>query len=106
MRCLDGPAQGVSLSLRRAPILLRVVRGPRGRWDALDQLDDVPRPGESIHVYRLVPGTRSFMCIRPGGCFEHGDYTHVSDAPAEETLRDTDRWRAWAERQGERIEAR
>jgi len=51
-RFLDGPAEGVTLMLRRAPIYLRVVH--RGtEWDALDALDDRPTPDETIYVYVL-----------------------------------------------------
>ena len=43
-RFLDGPAAGVLLALRRAPLYLRVVYHAKREepWDALDQLADVP----------------------------------------------------------------
>lgn len=51
---IDGPANGVSLDLMRAPIMLRVVRDRAGNWDALDQLADEPKRGETIFLYRMV----------------------------------------------------
>jgi hypothetical protein len=52
-RFIDGPAAGTVLSLKRSPLFLRAVQDPLdGKWDALDQLDDAPRPGERIVVYR------------------------------------------------------
>lgn len=50
----DGPAAGVNLSLRRAPMFLRVVQNNQtGEWDALDQLDDTPEKNETIFVYKV-----------------------------------------------------
>jgi hypothetical protein len=98
---LDGPAAGASLALRRAPIFLRVVIGPRGKVDALDQLDDEPNANESVHVYRKrVDGPRGHVCGRPGGCFELGEYRYLPDAPGEE-LRAKAAWRTWVEQQAE-----
>ncbi len=48
---LDGPAAGLSLLCARAPLLIRVVRSPSGRFDALDQVGDAPEFGERIFVY-------------------------------------------------------
>jgi hypothetical protein len=105
-RLLDGPAGPIDLALRRAPIFLRVVVDRRsGKVDALDQLDDVPMPGEAVHVYEAVPGTtfafRSdvFVCVRgPGGMRQAatalGDYRHRLDVDGE-SVRETDAWRAW-----------
>jgi hypothetical protein len=52
IRFIDGPAQGVTLLLRAAPEVLRVVRAEDGTWDALDQPGDEPRAGEEVFVYR------------------------------------------------------
>lgn len=102
-RFLDGPARGVDLELRRAPLLLRVTRSPSGDWDALDQLDDEPKPDEIIYVYRREgEPTRAMVdwCDkggrRRGGCREFADYQYVADAPVDAVLRNTDRWRDWA----------
>ncbi len=68
---LDGPAAGQRLMLKRAPRFIRVVTHG-GKFDALDQLGDVPLPSEAIHVYEITgkPGgvhlnTRG----KPGGGF-------------------------------------
>lgn len=103
VRVLDGPARGAVLSLRRAPMYMRVVIDPHGKVDALDQVDDVPEPGETVHVYARLRGTRSQVSVRPGGCYETGDYEHMPDVEAER-LRDTDAWRAWAREQPDRGE--
>lgn len=101
-RFIDGPAAGESLMLRRAPYFLRVVQGPTGKWDALDQLDDRPSADETLVVYRLRPltQTRMHVCARGrgavGGWFEGGEYELVADQPDDATLRDTDRWHEWA----------
>lgn len=97
----DGPAAGASLSLRRAPIFLRVVIDPRGKVDALDQLNDEPHADEKVHVYRKREGSGGHVCVRPGGCFEMGEYRHLPDAPGED-LRENAKWREWAEREGSR----
>ena len=52
---LDGPAAGHPMRLRRAPIFLRVVVDEKtGEVDALDQINDSPRPGEAMHAYRIT----------------------------------------------------
>jgi hypothetical protein len=97
---LDGPAAGSTLFLKRAPTYLRAVRGADGTWDALDQLSDVPRPGESIVVYRLE-GEPTFCHInrdrRHGGSgvFRGGRYRVVEPQPSDVEVRETDAWRRW-----------
>jgi len=54
-RFLDGPAQGETLMLRRAPILLRVTRDPMGNFDGLDQLDDRPDKVNPAGVLKWKP---------------------------------------------------
>lgn len=97
---LDGPAKGVSLALRRAPEFLRVVLD-HATWqlDALDQLDDEPKASESIYVYRLAGDVgRGFFCRRGKGCltFVEADYRLFDVQPADEEVRDRERWQAWA----------
>lgn len=112
IRLADGPAGDVELSLRRAPRFLRIVIDPKGRIDALDMLDDVARPDETIHVYqgeldtlRALPDD-IFVCVSgPDGLRQAGGaegvYRHRADVDGE-TLRDTAAWREWASAEGDR----
>lgn len=93
---LDGPAAGSALMLRRAPVFLRaVIDESTGKVDALDQMDDTPGPSERVHVYRRV-GEPIHACVRPGGCYELGDYRHVPDVD-ERLVRVTEDWRRWVD---------
>lgn len=42
---IDGPAKGQTLMLRRNPVYL-IVTEENGKFDALDQLEDAPKPTE------------------------------------------------------------
>jgi hypothetical protein len=98
-----GMADGVSLSLRRAPIMLRVTKDKAGNFDALDQVEDVARPGETIALYRLATApTRGFLCCRSrgkknSGYFESGEYELIDNQPADEILRDNQRYAEWCD---------
>lgn len=102
---LDGPAQGQHLSLRRSPLYLRVVCDAAGHWDALDQIDDTPAPGETIHAYRragaatvchlLIRGNRDG---RRSGWYSSAQYLHLREQPSATELRDTALWQAWCRR--------
>jgi len=112
-RFLDGPAEGVTLGLSRAPLFLRAVVKAHARprqWDALDQLGDAPAPDEMIIAYRRVTEpVRAHINRgrRAGGCgwMEIADYRVVSPQPEERELRDNTAWRAWAMRQPRETEA-
>lgn len=105
----DGPARESRLSLRRTPALLRVVIDQAGVVDALDQLDDTPKPSETIHVYRLIPESlaRAFVCSRGRGCRHENtaQYRLHESQPADEDARDTDKWQTWCETQRQLFEA-
>lgn len=104
VRFTDGPAAGVVLDLRRAPLLLRAVVSPHGTWDALDQLGDAPQPREKAFVYlRTTP--QRFIFLRPGGRYAMAEYRLYAEQPAAVTTRDTARWRAWCESEWDRIRA-
>ena len=102
---INGPATGVSLNLARTPIYLRVVHDTAaGTWDALDQLDDVPKPTEEIHVYRIEgEPMRGFWDgtdkrgRRTGGMFIHAQYRHVIRQPDDDTARDAEAWKQWCQ---------
>lgn len=98
----NGPAAGVTLMLRRAPVFLRVTqRG--GKFDALDQLDDRPHEREKLTAYALKerPGWASIRASNGGGgFFPVATYEVIEAAPDDATMRDETAWRAWCEAHG------
>jgi len=112
-RFLDGPAAGVSLSLGRSPVFLRVVRDPSGKWDALDQLGDSPAPNEEIHVYwrvsdpviAHVDGRNPKTGKRYGSWMSIADYVLHDAQPADDVARDKAAWPEWCSQQGKMLAA-
>lgn len=107
---VDGPAMGIDpLMLRRSPVLLRVVRGPDGEWDALDCLDDEAGLGEELFLYILSekpsPMHILFIGKDPGACgwYPISTYKFSPEQPSQETMRDFDAWGAWCEANRERL---
>lgn len=100
-RFLDGPAAGVALTLRRAPVVLRAVQNRAGKWDALDQPTDDPAPGEKVYVYLAVPGTfcSGHISRRPHGSmwFQANDYRLLEPQPMPEHFVGR-RWPEWCDR--------
>lgn len=95
---LNGPASGKMLSLRRAPRYLRVVIDQDGSIDALDQLDDQPKPTEVVYVYVLASDvSRGFACTRGKGCdpILSAEYMFRPQQPEDATLRDRCAWQRW-----------
>lgn len=92
----DGPARDQKFMLERSPYFLRVTEC-RGKWDALDQLDDVPLPAEKLYVYRLVDGPWKVHIRRQGGggIYSSAIYRLVEEQPTDAWLRITDAWRSW-----------
>ena len=116
-KLIDGPAAGQSLMLRRATVLLRVTQkrlecgiGDPGGFDALDQPEDTPHPDELIFVY-VNTHQRSGNChLRYGGNKKHlsgfyamAEYKLYEVQPADEIMRDNEKWRAWCEEQRPRL---
>lgn len=103
-RFLDGPAEGKTLMLHRAPFFLRAVQAPDGTWDALDQLDDEPKPDERIVLYQLEgEPTWMHVCRSPrsqSGMYRGGTYRLAANPPDEATLRDRRKWQWWANTEG------
>lgn len=103
VRFLDGPAKAIVLELRRSPVYLRVTRkSVAGRfvWDALDQLGDTPEENETLFAYRRVADSgwaHAFMSDRRdgGGFIRRSTYCVCDPQPDQDTMRDTQRWRAW-----------
>src|SRR4051812_767091 len=98
VKFLDGPAAGQVLAIRSAPIVLRVVLGPRGKLDALDQDGDVAESNETIHVYRLASRV-SAIFVRAskgmGGRWPMAEYRFFHEQPPDALARDNTSWRAW-----------
>lgn len=108
---LDGPAEGVVLPLRRAPVMLRAVRSRNGTWDALDQPEDEPRTGETIFVYRLTaePTYLHLSCSgkggkRASGFYAMAEYRLLPEQPAEQETRTTAAWATWCDANRERLD--
>ena len=107
MKCLDGPAAGQVLMIRRAPLFLRVVRNPLVRkankedreWDCLNELQDQPKPHEELHVYVLKekPGWCHIRMSRrsASGFYSWGEYVPLQEQPDDATMRSTELWRKW-----------
>lgn len=99
---IDGPAAGQALNLRRAPLYLRVVQAPGGEFDALDQLDDTPKPRETVHVYRRVGDVSRVHLLGQIGGRKQGwwmvsaKYEFCAEQPADDVARDNAKWAAWA----------
>lgn len=112
--CDDGPAKGVRRNCQRSPRYLRMMEADetaeRPTWDVLDQIDDVPRPDETIHVYEWVRyvdgGIVHLDGVRDGKRFGewYGEYRSLAanhyrhvplDDATRERLRDNAEWREW-----------
>jgi hypothetical protein len=102
MRFLDGPAKGTVLNLQRAPLQFRVVIDRDGTVDALDQLDDSPKPSEAIHVYLRQGAATCYhvLCTprRLSGWRVAADYLLYDRQPNDDVARDEHAWREWAAR--------
>jgi hypothetical protein len=98
----NGPAHGVTLMLHRAPYFLRVVYDGNA-YDALDQLEDVAKPEETIYVYRIteLPGWCHIKATKGGGTYSFGNYEFISPQPDDELVRDNEAWRKWVSEQTE-----
>lgn len=97
---VDGPAIGITLFLKRAPLLLRVCFDPQTKqWDGLDQLADQPAACEQLHVYRRIgkPGALHIDESRKR-ChwYAMAKYVYADPQPSDADMRDTKSWRAWA----------
>ena len=100
-----GPATGVVLRLRRAPIFLRVVIAKDASVDALDQIDEEASEGETIFVYRRQGEPRqAHLCFRgkkdrhKSGWYLMATYVfEEANQPDDEAiLQDREKWQAYA----------
>lgn len=92
-----------SLHLQRAPLFLRfVMRGTDwSTLNALDQLDDAPKPGETVYAAVKVDSAgmhvdRVVNRRRVGEWYQTATYELVPDQPDQEILQDATEWKAWA----------
>ncbi len=105
MKFLDGPAEGQSLMLQRAPLFLRLVLKPDlggGTWDGLDLPEDTPEPAEIVCCYvRASKPVAGFWDgtdkrgRRTGGMFASADYKFHDHQPPGDVMRDNALWRDW-----------
>lgn len=95
----DGPAAGKTLMLHRSPFYLRVTWSPESnKFDACDQVGDMPYGHEDIFVYRRVAiGGR--IHINPGGWYNRVTYKLNPDQPPDAVMRDNEKWQAWCREQ-------
>lgn len=94
-----GPANGSILTLKRAPLLLRVVVDAEKNVDALDHFDDQPRPGERVFVYKLIGTPTSYRLYGARdvtGWYVDATYHFAVIKVEAATLRSTAAWRRWA----------
>lgn len=94
---INGPAKDVALELQRSPKFLRVCRAPDLTFDALDQIEDTPKPEEALIPYELVgEPTRGFIRRQGGGgAFTMARYQWIPDGPDDAVMRDAEKWRQW-----------
>lgn len=91
-----------TLTLRRAPPYLRFVMAGDD-WktlDALDQLDDEPKPEERVIVAERVEQTPCHIrASDKAKCGWHMQvkYTSIADQPPELVSRTTSLWQAWCQ---------
>lgn len=106
VRFTDGPAAGVCLQLRRAPVMLRMVRDRAGKWDALNELDDEVRAGEEVFLY-IVESVSSYHLKSSmrgaSGWWYSGSYRQFPEQVDREIRRNNRRWRDWCDENQGRI---
>jgi hypothetical protein len=104
----QGPADGHSLMLARAPRFLRVVVGPNNKIDALDQLGDSPEENEEIHVYEIQTEPIRVHINRgrgKSGWYQIADYAHFPEQPADHEVRTHGAWEAWVQATAARLDS-
>lgn len=110
IRFLDGPAQGIELECRRAPVMLRAVQNRFGNWDALDQPHDVVRSSEAVSVYILATKPVFYpmrATIRElSGMWSKAEYKLWTPQPFEDRVRANNSWQRWALQHRAEIEKR
>lgn len=102
-RFQDGPAKGQVLMLKRAAIFIRVTEAD-GKFDALDQPEDQPYPGEKLYAYTLV--SRPIFAFIDGpkyrGRYVIAEYRYCDPQPVDDIMRSNLHWDHWCHHQGPR----
>ena len=95
-----GPADG-AYAVGRAPLWLRAVVSPSGKTDVLDQLEDEPKPRESISVYRRTTIADQVGFVRfcgrgrgRGFASVSAEYEHLPEVDGG-AFRETEAWQTW-----------
>lgn len=98
---LRGREERAFVTLYRTPTLLRFVWkavGKKIEWDALDQLSDAPRYGESI-IVAIKTHTEGAYHVKGAasvtGYYNNVHYVVYHTQPDYQTARDTNRWQEW-----------
>lgn len=106
---VGGLRVGPTLTLSRRPKYLRFVAVGEDfeQLDALDLLEDEPKPHEKIYAAVLVErGSLHVDGKRNGKRFaewlDTADYELLAEQPSDEVLRDAAKWQAWAISQNEK----
>lgn len=103
VKFIDGPANGQTLMLDRVPFLLRVTQA-KGKFDALNHLDDQARPDETLSLYlRTAYQGTCHISRRPrslSGWTAIAEYTYAPVQPSQETMRDNQQWNQWCDTEG------
>lgn len=101
IKLTDGPADGLELEVRRAPLFLRVALTPAGSYRGLTEQDDRVRPGETVTVYRRE-GRFAVKYRRAkrergtkAGYFAEAHYRCLVVQPADAHTTENAAWRAW-----------
>lgn len=93
----DGPAAGKTLLIKRSPYFLRVVDDGT-KLDALDQVDDSPKPSETCYAYRCAKVSGAVhLNIKGGrgGFFPRAEYAFIPEQPPQAVMRSRAEWSEW-----------
>lgn len=89
----DGPAKGQTLMLHRLVRFLRVTKD-KGKWDALDLINDEPMDSEKLYAYELRDHKGSIH-TNPGGFFPVASYKFCVVQPTDTEMRKESTWHDW-----------
>lgn len=86
--------------LKRMPVFLRVTES-NGKFDALDQLTDSPRPEEKLYAYHLAAfrGNAFIDGCKCRGCYPISEFHLWPNQPSDAVMRDNVAWGQWCQSQ-------